>query len=70
MFNTMTSRCAILLVLMAICESVFSSGAPWYRWQNRVDKTILCAKTSPGDVWVVMDGPYMESRCKKQGNPQ
>jgi hypothetical protein len=65
-----TSRNVLLFCSILICESAFSSGAPWYRWQNRVDKTILCAKVSPGDVWVVMDGPYMESRCKKQGNPQ
>jgi len=58
------------MVLMLVCGTAFSSGAPWFRWKNKVNKTIMCAKTTPGDVWVVMDGPYMESRCKKPGNPQ
>ncbi|HSY27007.1 MAG TPA: hypothetical protein VK832_05860 [Burkholderiaceae bacterium] len=66
----MKSRLTALLALMLACSMAFSSGAPWFRWKNKVNKTIMCAKISPGDVWVVMDGPYMESRCKKPGNPQ
>jgi hypothetical protein len=64
------SRLAALVLLALICVAAFASGAPWYKWQNRIDRTILCAQTSPGDIWDKYDGPYMESRCKKQGNPQ
>jgi hypothetical protein len=64
------SRLTAFIVLMLFCGSAFSSGAPWYRWINRVDKTIICAQISPGDFWDKYQGPYMESRCKKPGNPQ
>jgi hypothetical protein len=64
------SRLAALIVLALICAGAFASGAPWYKWKNKVDKTILCAKTTPGTVWDKYQGPYMDSRCKKPGNPQ
>jgi uncharacterized protein involved in tolerance to divalent cations len=60
----------IVAGLLAACAAAWASGAPWYKWQNTVDKTTLCAKTSPGDYWVVVKGPYMESTCRKPGNPQ
>lgn len=66
----MKSKCMALVVFMLMCCVAYSSGAPWYRWQNRVDKTILCSQISPGDVWVQIQGPYMDSRCRKPGNPQ
>ena len=55
---------------MLACGSAFSSGAPWYRWINTVDRTILCAQVSPGNVWEIYQGPYRDSQCKKPGNPQ
>lgn len=48
----------------------FASGAPWYKWMNRADRSIQCAQVSPGDNWVIYQGPYMESKCRKPGNPQ
>lgn len=66
----MKSRFAALVILALICAAALASGAPWYKWISKMDRTILCAQTSPGDFWVMYQGPYMESQCRKPGNPQ
>jgi hypothetical protein len=66
----MKSKIASFVVLALVCVAAFASGAPWYKWQNRFDNTILCAQTSPGETWYIVQGPFMESQCRKPGNPQ
>ncbi|OIQ88490.1 hypothetical protein GALL_296240 [mine drainage metagenome] len=66
----MKSRVAALLVLLLVGSAAFASGAPWYRWINTTDRTILCSQIPPGVGWILYQGPYQESRCKKQGNPE
>jgi hypothetical protein len=67
---TVKSRIVPLVLLTLVCVAAFASGAPWYKWKNRYDGTILCAQTSPGETWYVIQGPFMESQCRKPGNPQ
>jgi hypothetical protein len=64
------TRFAALFLLALIGFAAFASGAPWYKWKNKTDRTILCAQISPGDNWEKYQGPFMESQCKKPGNPQ
>jgi hypothetical protein len=64
------SRLAALVMLALICVTAFASEAPWYKWKSKVDRTIICAQTSPGEFWVMYQGPYRDSSCKKPGNPQ
>jgi hypothetical protein len=66
----MKSRIAALALLTLVCVAAFASGAPWYKWKNKFDGTLLCAQTTPGEAWFKFQGPYMESRCRKPGNPQ
>ena len=66
----MKSRITALILLALVCVAAFASGAPWYKWKNRFDGTILCAQISPGETWYKYLGPFMESICKKPGNPQ
>ena len=66
----MKSKVIALLVLLATSATALSGTAPWYRWRNQVDRTIMCSQIQPGNAWELMDGPYMESHCRKQGNPQ
>jgi hypothetical protein len=66
----MKSRIAVLLLLALVCSAAFAAGAPWYKWRNRVDGTILCLQISPGETWYKYQGPFMESQCRKPGNPQ
>ncbi len=66
----MKSRIAALVLLALVSVAAFASGAPWYKWKNRFDGTILCAQVSPGETWFVFQGPFMESQCRKLGNPQ
>ena len=66
----MKSRFAVLILLSLACLEAFASGAPWYKWINRMDRTVLCAQISPGPTWVKYQGPFMESQCRKPGNPQ
>jgi hypothetical protein len=68
--NFMKSVIASLLFLSLICGTAFASSAPWYKWMNKFDHTILCNQLSPGEAWVQYQGPFMESQCRKPGNPQ
>lgn len=61
---------AALVALALACAAAFASGAAWYKWKNKFDGTILCAQTSPGETWIIIQGPFMESQCRKPGNPQ
>jgi hypothetical protein len=66
----MKSKFAALLILTLACGVASASGAPWYKWINRFDRTILCAQLSPGETWVQYQGPFIESQCRKPGMPQ
>ncbi len=66
----MKYRLAVLLMLALVCGIASASSAPWYKWINRFDRTILCSQLSPGETWVQFQGPFMESQCRKPGNPQ
>ena len=66
----MKSRFATLLVLTLACGVASASSAPWYKWINRFDRTILCSQLPPGETWVQVHGQFMESQFRKQGNPQ
>ncbi len=66
----MKPRFAVLAMLALVSFAVFASGAPWYKWRNLIDRTILCSQLSPGESWVKIQGPFMESQCRKPGNPQ
>lgn len=66
----MKSRIAGVTLLALVCVAAFAAGAPWYKWQNSFDGTILCAQTSPGETWHIVQGPFMESQCRKPGSPQ
>jgi hypothetical protein len=64
------SKIAITLALSLTATAAFAGGAPWFKWMNRYDRTIICAQLSPGEAWVKYQGPFSESRCSKPGNPQ
>jgi hypothetical protein len=66
----MKSRIASFVSLALVSVAAFAGGAPWYKWQNRYDGTSLCAQTTPGETWFIVQGPFMESQCRKPGNPQ
>lgn len=66
----MKSRLALLSILMLACAAAFAAGAPWYKWMSTVDKTIVCAQTSPGQGWVPYQGPFKDSGCRQKGMPQ
>ena len=63
-------KLALLVILALIYIVAFASGAPWYKWINLTDRTILCAQNPPGEGWAKYQGPYSESRCRKSGNPE
>jgi hypothetical protein len=59
-----------LLLLSLVSTAAFAAGAPWYKWMNITDHTIICNQLSPGEGWVQYQGPFSESTCRKQGYPQ
>jgi hypothetical protein len=61
---------AAVIALALVAVAAYASGAPWFKWKNSVDGSIICAQVSPGKAWFKYQGPFMESRCKKHGNPQ
>jgi hypothetical protein len=66
----MKFKTALLVALGLTCTVAFASGAPWYKWQNSYDNTMLCSQNAPGETWHIVQGPFMESQCRKPGNPQ
>jgi len=66
----MKSKIAGMSLLVFFCAAAWAGAAPWFRWQNKYDNTILCAQISPGETWVIVQGPFMDSQCRKKGNPQ
>ena len=65
-----TLKLAALVAALAAAWVAQASAAPWYRWKNRANHTILCSQNSPGDIWDKFQGPYSDSRCRKEGVPQ
>ncbi len=63
-------KAATLVLLVLISTLAYASGAPWYRWRNVTDRTVMCSQIRPGEAWVLFQGPFMESGCKKPGYPQ
>lgn len=66
----MKSKLALIIALALASAAAYASGAPWYKWQNTYDNTLICSQNSPGETWVIFQGPFMESGCRKQGFPQ
>ena len=66
----MKQKIAVLVLLTLTCFAAFASTAPWFKWRNLADRTIICSQLPPGESWVKVQGPFMESQCKKPGNPQ
>ncbi len=66
----MKKKITLIALLSMAAAAAFAAGAPWYKWINRYDRTIICSQLSPGDAWIRYQGPFMESRCSKPGNPQ
>jgi hypothetical protein len=61
----------LALVLLASFSAIaYASGAPWYKWKNLTNRTVMCSQIRPGEVWVMFQGPFMESGCRKPGYPQ
>lgn len=66
----MKSQLTALTILLLISVAAYASGAPWYKWQNKVNKTVMCKQLSPGEAWYKFQGPYRESNCRTPGYPQ
>lgn len=66
----MKAGIAVLILLGLVSVSAFAAGAPWFKWKNQMDGSIVCAQFSPGEAWFKFQGPFMESQCRKPGNPQ
>ena len=61
----------LALILLAMFSAIaYASGAPWYKWKNVRDRTVICSQIKPGEFWVLFQGPYSESGCRKSGYPQ
>lgn len=61
----------VISVVALLSQSGISLAGPaaWYRWQNANDPLILCSQTPPGDGWVMVQGPFRDSACRKPGQP-
>lgn len=52
-----------LLLLFSV--HVAAGTAAWYRWESRVDGSLVCAQTSPGQNWKKFAGPFLDANCSK-----
>jgi hypothetical protein len=65
----MTAPLVAAAMLVLFVSSAFAAPAPWYRWRSKLDGTVACAQTSPGEGWERIGGPYRDARCEKTGRP-
>ncbi len=66
----MKLRIASLLALALIGMAALAGGAPWYKWKSPEDGSIVCAQFTPGEGWILFQGPFMDAQCRKPGTPQ
>jgi len=62
-------KAAIVICAAFHCTILWAEPAAWYRWRSPYDDIVICSQISPGDSWVVMNGPYKDASCKKLGVP-
>lgn len=58
---------AFFLTLSSIAG--IAGTAPWYQWRSKLNGTLICAQTSPGEGWEKFRGPYKNGRCDIPGLP-
>jgi len=53
------------LVLLLLCAGLaWAAPAPYYKWQSKVDGSVICRQSSPGEGWERLDGrPYRDLNC-------
>jgi hypothetical protein len=66
----MKLRLTLIILSMLLSGTVLASGAPWFKWQNTVDHTVMCSQVAPNELWVIYQGPFQESNCRKPGYPE
>jgi len=60
----MGQKSAIAITLALLCSAASAGGAPWYKWKNRADGSIVCTQIAPGEGWFIFRGPFQESQCQ------
>ena len=62
MFNYKTS---LVLFLFLITGSTLAGPAAWFNWRSKLDLSLVCSQTTPGDGWEKFSGPFFDARCEK-----
>ncbi|MCF7200730.1 hypothetical protein [Pseudomonas oligotrophica] len=53
-----------LFVLLCCMQPALAGPAPYYQWQSKLDGTVICRQTSPGDGWQRLDErAYRDLHC-------
>jgi len=60
-----------LLLAAGVLVSLTALAAPaaWYKWKSKLNGEVWCTQISPGDGWVLINGPYKDAHCKIEGRP-
>ncbi|MFN7086791.1 MAG: hypothetical protein ACK4N4_09225 [Burkholderiales bacterium] len=56
----------LVAVLSLLAPAAAAEPAPYYLWASRINGTTYCAQTSPGEGWVLYDGPFSDFQCRKR----
>ena len=52
-------------LLLGLATLAWAGSAGWYRWESRIDGSLVCAQTSPGEGWKKLAGPFRDAACSK-----
>lgn len=69
MTKMMIKNIVFVVVGLLVSFAVSAAPAPWYLWKSKLDGSMWCTQTLPGDGWVKLDGPYKDAHCKIMGRP-
>ncbi|MCB4795369.1 hypothetical protein LGR51_12755 [Pseudomonas sp. NP21570] len=57
-------RIFLLALSLFLPIAASAAPAPYYQWQSKLDGTIICRQTSPGEGWEKLDGrPFRDLNC-------
>lgn len=59
-------RRAITVLGLVASSWVIAGPAPYYLWQSKTDRVVICLQTSPGIGWELRSAqPYRDLHCRQ-----
>nr|WP_312507736.1 hypothetical protein [Pseudomonas luteola] len=54
-------------LLLIVSLSIAAAPAPFFKWRSKFNGQVVCQRTSPGDGWERLAGPFRDIGCQQSG---